>query len=215
MKQSWKDITVGDMLRIKEIGTLQLATEEEKNLKVAALLAEIDYDQIMKHTPLSQVRRYMDNASFLVNTKPQPIKARKKYEINGRTYNMLKNEMDLTVAQYIDFNAIQQEGFDRMPGELLAVMMVPEGHKYNDGYDRDQVIEDMYDLPIEEALGICNFFTRRFFNSLNLVMTLLILKTRWSLMWTRNKEQRKLYKETIVLLKNLRQKENYMSGWIV
>lgn len=214
MKQSWKDITVGDMMQIKEIGTLQLATEDEKNMRVAALLAGIDFEQIMQHTPLSQVRKYMDNASFLVDTKPQPIKARKTYEINGRTYKMLRNEMDLTVAQYIDFQSVEKEGFDKMPGELLAIMMVPEGHKYNDGYDREQVIEDMYDLNVEEALGICDFFTRRFFNSLNLVMTILILKTRWEIMWTRNKEKKQTLKEMLNLLKSLREKENSISGLI-
>jgi len=45
---------------------------------------------------------------------------------------------------------------------LLAVMMVPKGHEYNDGYDKGRVVEDMYSLSVPEALGICGFFTRRF-----------------------------------------------------
>lgn len=191
MKQSWDDITIADLVKIREIGSLQLATEDEKNLQVAAIVNEIPYEELIQ-VPLSQIRTYMDATDFLL-TEPKARKAKNHYTINGRKYKLLKNEMDLLTAQYIDFQSVQQDGFDKRPAELLSVMIVPEGHNYNDGYDKDQVIEDMYDMSVTEALGIVDFFTRRFRRSIAWAKTLCKVKMRWARL-TARKENREMYK---------------------
>lgn len=191
MKLSWDDITIADLVKIREIGSLQLATEDEKNLQVAAIVNDIPYEELIQ-VPLSQIRTYMDATEFLL-TEPKARKAKNHYTINGRKYKLLKNEMDLLTAQYIDFQSVQQDGFDKRPAELLSVMMVPEGHNYNDGYDKDQVIEDMYDMSVTEALGIIDFFTRRFRQLIAWAKTLCKVKMRWARL-TARKENREMYK---------------------
>ena len=191
MKTGWDDITIADLIKIREIGALQLATEDEKNLQVAAIVNDIPYEELIQ-VPLSQIRTYMDATDFLL-TEPKARKARNSYTINGRKYKLLKNEMDLLTAQYIDFQSVQQDGFDKRPAELLSVMMVPEGHNYNDGYDKDQVIEDMYDMSVTEALGIVDFFTRRFRRSIAWAKTLCKVKMRWARL-TARKEDKEMYK---------------------
>ena len=191
MKLNWDDITIADLVKIREIGTLQLATEDEKNLRVAAIVNDIPYEQLIQ-VPLSQIRTYMDATEFLL-TEPKAKKVKNHYTINGRKYKLLKNEMDLLTAQYIDFQSVQQDGFDKRPAELLSVMMVPEGHNYNDGYDKDQVIEDMYDMSVTEALGIVDFFTRRFRRSIAWAKTLCKVKMRLARL-TARKENREMYK---------------------
>lgn len=190
-KTGWDDITIADLIKIKEIGSLQLATEDEKNLKVAALVNDIPYEQLIQ-VPLSQIRTYMDATDFLL-TEPKARKVKNHYTINGRKYKLLKNEMDLLTSQYIDFQSVQQDGFDKRPAELLSVMIVPEGHTYNDGYDKDLVIEDMYDMSVTEALGIIDFFTRRFRRSIAWAKTLCKVKMRWARL-TARKENREMYK---------------------
>lgn len=189
MKSSWKDITVADIMYIRNVGELQLATEDEKNLKVAAYLAGIEYDKIMS-IPLSQVKKYMTNTAFLLEP-PTPTKVKRFYTINDRTYKLLKNEMELLTSQYIDFQYVHADGFDKRPAEMLSVMMVPVGHSYNDGYDKDQVIKDMYDLPIEDALGICSFFINRFTKSISIAMTVLKLRIKW-MRWTARKKDKEM-----------------------
>lgn len=157
---NWKDMKVRDQLKIKEIGELQVATEDEKNLMVAAHLAGLDYKELLQQ-PLDKVRGIMDNCDFLINTPPKPEKPRKKYNVNGRTYILFKDPSEMTVAQFIDFQQIYREGFDKMPGEMLCIFLVPQGHQYNDGYDKEQQLEDMLDLGVEEALGVCDFFIKR------------------------------------------------------
>lgn len=164
MKSKWDDLTVADQLRIKEISELQMATEDEKNMMVAAMLAEIPYEEILRK-PLGDVREIMDNTEFLLH-KPQAVKARKKYVINGRTYKLFKDPSEMTVAQYFDFQAVHKEGYEKMPGEMLCIFLVPEGHEYNDGYDKDQQLDDMLSLSVTEALGIVDFFTGRCLKSI-------------------------------------------------
>lgn len=210
-KLGWNDLTLTDLMQIKSISDLQLATEDEKNLKVASIVCKIPYEELIR-MPLDKVREYMDETAFLF-TEPKPKKARNFYIVNGRRYKLLKNEMEMLTSQYIDFQAIYKDGFDKRPGELLAVMMVPEGHEYNDGYDNDQVVADMYDMKVEEALGITDFFLMRFVR--------LIAWTRmyykWIMRWRRltaRKEEKEMLKATELQLNLIMDEINSMFGWI-
>ena len=191
MKSTWKDITVADLMKIKEIGSLQLATDDEKNLMVAALLAKIDYDELI-NKPLDDARVYMDNTEFLLH-EPKPEKVRRYYEVNGAKYRLLKDPAEMTVAQYLDFQNLYADGFDNRPAELLSIFLVPDGHEYNDGYDKDEVIADMYDLPVLEGLGIANFFTKRFARLTKAALTFFKLKMKWMRL-TARKENKEMYK---------------------
>ena len=164
MKSKWEDLTIADQLRIKDISELQMVGDDEKNMMVAALLANIPYGDLLM-MPLDKVRQLMDNTEFLLHP-PVPAKARNKYTINGRTYTLFKDPGEMTVAQFIDFQQIYREGFDKMPGELLSIFLVPKGHVYNDGYDKTQQLEDMLTLNICDALGIRDFFMRRCLKSI-------------------------------------------------
>ena len=191
MKLSWNEMTVADYIRLREISKLQMATEDEKNLMVAALIAEKPYQEILQ-LPLDKARELMDKTEFLLH-QPVPGKTKRKYELNGRTYSLFKDPSEMSVAQYIDFAAIEKEGFDKMPGEMLAIFLVPDGHQYNDGYDKEQQIEDMMDMSITEALGVCSFFTKRLSKSINLIMTALRIRIKWMRI-TAKKEDREMMK---------------------
>lgn len=212
IKSSWDNITVGDILFMKETEKLQMATEDEKNMMVAARLAGIDYKDFIQ-LPLSEVRKYMDNTDFLFE-KPQPKKARNTYEINGRTYRFLKGADEMTVAQYIDFQAIQADGFDKRPAEMLAIFLVPDKHQYNDGYDKDQQIEDMLDMSITEALGVCDFFTKRLSRSISLILTALKLRMRWTRI-TARKEDREMMKALEIQMRLYLDQISHISGWML
>lgn len=212
IKSSWDDMTVGDILFMKETEKLQLATDDEKNMMVAARLAGIDYKDFIQ-LPLSEVRKYMDNTEFLF-TKPEPKKARNKYVINGRTYKLFKGNEEMTVAQYIDWQAIQADGFDKRPGEMLAIVLVPEGHQYNDGYDKDQQIEDMLDMSVTDALGVCDFFTKRLSKSINLILTALKIRMKWMRI-TARKEDREMMKALEIQMRLYLDQLNRIYGWML
>lgn len=159
-KYSWDGLTVGQLMRIREISKESIS-DEEKDFKVGALVNGIDYNEFIT-LPLSKTEGLMRNVSFLY-TEPKAVKARRVYEVNGRKYRLHRDTVELTVAQYIDFQAISDEGFERMMPEMLAIFLIPVGHQYNDGgYDSDEVLNDMRDLSVTEALGIADFFTRKY-----------------------------------------------------
>lgn len=210
-KITWNDLTVEDLFKIKDIEGLQLSSDDEKNLMVAALLAGIDYEEIVQ-MPLETVRAYMDNTEFLLH-EPKPIKAKRYYMIRGRKYKLLKNEMDMIVSQYIDFQAIYKDGFEKRPGELLSVMLVPEGHTYNDGYDKEQVVEDMYQMHVEEALGIIDFFIRRFIKLI--IWTKMYYKVMGKIMILKTpKKDKEMMKATVLQMNLVLDELNSMYGLI-
>ena len=212
MKEKWNDLTVGDLIQIRSIDSLQLATEDEKNLRVASIVTEIDYNELLD-MPLGEVRKYMDACEFLFQP-PKPIKAKKFYDINGRKYKLMKNELEMLTSQYIDFQAIYKDGFDKRPGELLSIMLVPSGHTYNDGYDKEQVINDMYDMHVEEALGIVDFFMMRFVRLIR--WTRMYFKIRMRLMrLLARKEEKEMYKAMELQLNLMLDELASTFGWIV
>ena len=185
MKKDWNDLTIRDLLRIKDIDGMQMATDAEKNLRVAAIVADKSYEELLDMS-LNDVGGFVDACDFL-QKEPKHRKARRHYIINGRKYKLLKNEMEMLTSQYVDFQAIYQDGFDKRPAELLSIMMVPDGHEYNDGYDKELVINDMYDFPVEEALGVCDFFMNRFVRSIAWTR----MYFRWMMWWKRIRTPRK------------------------
>lgn len=177
MISRWEDMTIADQLKIKEIGELQIPSDDEKNMMVAAHLAGIHFaDMLMM--PMDSVRTYMDNTEFLFHP-PVPAKARNKYVINGRTYTLFKDPSEMTVAQFIDFQSIYREGFENMPAEMLCIFLIPRGHQYNDGYDKQQQLEDMLQMNLCEALGVCGFFTKRCLKSIRRIRTFSTMMLRW------------------------------------
>lgn len=190
MIKSWDELTVGDFLKIKVIGEENIS-DADKNLKVAALLGGITYDEIL-NLPISDTVNLMDNSEFLFK-KPKSKRARKKYVINGKTYILLKNEFEMTTAQYINFQNLSYDGFEKHIPEMLAIFLVPEGHTYNDGYDQDEVVEDMMNMSVTEAYGIADFFTKRYIRLTRCTAILLRLKVLW-LRLTAPKEQKEWIK---------------------
>ena len=161
-------MTIADQLKIKEIGELQMPSDEEKNMMVAAHLAGIHFaDMLMM--PLESVREYMDNTEFLFHP-PVPAKARNKYVINGRTYTLFKDPSEMTVAQFIDFQQYVKD--DNLDIELLSCLLVPKGHKYMDGYDIEDIHKTLRQhLLTRDAIALKSFFTVSSVASLPSILT--------------------------------------------
>jgi len=177
IKKNWDDLTIGDHLMIQDISNMQMASEDEKNMRVAALLSGLEYEQLLQ-MPFENLRAIMDNTEFLLH-KPEAKKARRKYEIDGRTYMLFRDPSEMTVAQFIDFQQIYRDGFEKYPAEMLAIFLVPEGHHYNDGYDKEEQMEDMRKMSVTEALGVCGFFIRRCHRLVYRMMTYSMLMIKW------------------------------------
>lgn len=190
MKNKWQDISVRDYLVIKDILGLH-TSEDEKVLKIAALCSDMPYDDFIQ-LPLSKTEELVRNVDFMYTDIPKE-KVKKKYILGGKSYTLLENSDDMTVAQYIDFDAMRGDGFDRHIVDLLAIFLVPKGHLYNDGYDKEEVKEDILNLGIVEALSIADFFIRRQLKSLKRLIQYLRFQVTF-LRMTASKEERERMK---------------------
>lgn len=210
MITSWKEMPLGTFIEVNNICGDKHMAEDDKTFRIAAICAGITYDEIM-NMPLNETAELIKNIAF-VYTEPKKEKMKSHYIINGVKYIPLKNYEDMTTAQYIDFQAIS-ENINMMLGEYLAIFLIPEGHKYNDGYKSSDVAKDIYDyFCVEEALGIANFFTKQCSKSMK--RTLLYLESEAKVMQiiTRDKEMKEVAKQVEDQIKKARTVVNSICG---
>lgn len=199
MIKNWNEMKVKHLLRIRDINALQKKTDDEKNLMVGAVLAEMDYDDFIQ-LPLSKTEEVMNAAMFLTE-KPKIEKVKNHYVINNKEFNLLKRANELTVAQYIDFQMIQNDGFENHIPEMLAIFLVPKGHKYNDGYNNEEVVDDMLEMSVKEAYTIADFFTQKYLKLMKHTLRYLKVVVKTIQVTTRKKDREKM--KAIALEMNL------------
>lgn len=134
---------------------LGVSDGENARLEMMAIANGKTLDYVL-NCPIAEANEMAD--AFLFIQKPPKVRRTKKtYTINGREYEPIAGPSKITTAQYIDY--------DQLPNKkdltsVLACVMIPKGHVYNDGYDFEQAKSDMGDLTVEEAVSLCDFFTR-------------------------------------------------------
>lgn len=152
VKIGWNNITLFQFKQIQE--TLKIEDETEKILS----LVEIVLGKDAVDLPLVEFKEAVKQLDFMKEEIPESIPP-KNIEINGRKYFVDCLLGNISTAQYVDYiNHMKTEDLAKM----LSVFVMPEGHKYNDGYDMMQVISDINDLPIPVVNSIAFFFVRQF-----------------------------------------------------
>lgn len=122
-------------------------SDSEKDVKILSILSDIPEKDILSLS-VDKVISLQSQASFL-SEKPNCILP-KNIEYDGFSFST--NFSEMCWGAYIDF----QNGFNSYT-ELLSIILVPEGHKYNDGYS-----VDFSNLPSDISITVI----RSFLNSL-------------------------------------------------
>lgn len=151
-KLNWYNVTLS---QFKELQTI---LEVEDELEKVVALAELVLGDNVTDLPLQEFNEQLRRLEFLKTEIPTSIPP-KKVEVNGKKYDVTSLLGNITTAQYIDF---MNHSKSNDTAKLLSVFVVPEGHKYNDGYDMQEVIKDMNDIPIPVANSITSFFKAQF-----------------------------------------------------
>ena len=149
---NWKDISLRQFLQLKEATDIE--NEEERVLAYA----EIVLGEHVSDLPISEFVKETKNLEFLKTEIPTSHLVR-SISVNGRKYTIDALIGHLSTAQYLDYTNYLKN-VDNYK-EMLSVFFIPEGHKYNDGYDMRVVQEDMLDLPIDVVNSECFFFSEQ------------------------------------------------------
>ena len=150
-KYNWYNVTLNQFTKLQE--ALSIEDEEERVIVIAEIILGTD----VIFLPLKDFKEQVKRLDFLKEEIPNPIPP-KSFEICGRKYFTDCLLGNISTAQYIDF--INHSQTNDM-AKILSVFIIPEGHKYNDGYDMLQVISDINDLPIPIVNSIAFFFERQ------------------------------------------------------
>lgn len=167
IKNSWDSLTWKEYEQLEQILNTDIPADY-KTVHVIALLSGLAVEEI-ERIPVSQFNKILPALEFL-NTEPETHYHQFEYTINGREYDFKGKLQEITTAQYIDYRAyISEEDKDIV--KLMSVFLIPKGHEYNDGYDMEQVINDINDMCWLDLRAAAFFFR------IQLAAYILILKS--------------------------------------
>lgn len=166
MKSNWKEITVNEFIQLEQLLKSDIP-ESYRTANIVALLSNKSLDEV-EDLPISTFMSLSKNISF-IQEQPKYNDVEKEYTINNRVYELHADVTQISTAQYIDYQNYSKEE-EKDITKLLSCWLIPKGHKYNDGYDMKEVIDDAGDMLLQDAMGICFFFPKQ------LAASILILK---------------------------------------
>lgn len=150
-KLTWTDITLEKYLEIQAIRDID-------NLNFMMELIKIVFNiDDPESLPYTEILQYSENLKFM----SEPIKeiALKNYYIINRKKYFLDNDMiNIKAQQVIDYRNYAKE--ENNIAKILSVFLIPEGHKYNDGYSIQQVQDDILSMNMVDVFSISNFFLK-------------------------------------------------------
>lgn len=149
---NWTTITYRQLLALRNAADIEDETEK------LCTIAQIIFGEDVLNLSLKEFNEKCKELSFL-STEPANNLTVKSVKVNGREYYFDGLLGNITTAQYIDFQHWQKANDDV---KSFSVYIIPKGHKYNDGYDMDQVFNDILDMPTPVLLSASFFFNRQF-----------------------------------------------------
>lgn len=150
-EMNWYDVSLFQFLKLQELTKIE--DETERVLNIAELLLGTEVTNL----PLVKFTEEIKKLSFLNTEVPESIPP-KHVEVNNRKYSVDCLLGNITTAQYVDYT---NHAKSNDAAKMLSVFIIPEGHKYNDGYDMLQVINDINDLPVPIVNSIAFFFVKQ------------------------------------------------------
>lgn len=147
-----------DKITLKQFQLINEANKTENETERVVAIASIVWGDSVTELPLSEFNKKVKELSFLSEEIPSN-RLVKKITINDRKYFLDCLLGNITTSQYIDYiNHLKGGKIE----EILSVFVIPNGHKYNDGYDMAEVISDIEDMPITVVNSTAFFFARQY-----------------------------------------------------
>ena len=130
---SYNKLTLGKYEEIQEIAKDESLEELDKQVQIISILTGMAEDEIL-HLPISEYKELVAKSAFLdpENIKYHPVA--KKYILGEYELIPVRDYRKLETGQYIDFQTYAPD-LDNHLVEFLSVILVPKGHRYNEGYD--------------------------------------------------------------------------------
>lgn len=156
MIYNYNDLKIGKYLEILEACKAGGDELETQVTLIAALSGKTEAEIL--NMPITEYSALARSASFLSKAPELPDKPAKVYEVGGFRLVPVMDAGKITTAQYIDFQTLAKHKEGKVV-EILSCLLVPEGKRYNEGYDIADVHKAIREeMSVADAMGTYAFF---------------------------------------------------------
>lgn len=142
----WSDLTIEQFNDLNKLYELPIQEEERAVLMAQICFPDKTFDLDM---PYTELMKYVNQINNLGEIKYKKIKS---FKLNDVEYTVTYDIKKFSTSQYVDYTNYAKE--KKPLWYNLSVVCVPKGHNYNDGYDIDEVIENLKKLDCVTALSV-------------------------------------------------------------
>ena len=157
----WDNITIEKYYEIKDILDDETDDDITKNVKLVAVITGKDENDVW-NMDMAEAGEYISRLQFL-NKFELPKTPNMKIKLPNYDLVVIKDLTKINVAQYVDF-----QNFVKMPmkegmEKILSIFLIPEGCKYNDGYDIIDLQKEIREnLSFRVGEGLLSFFIEKY-----------------------------------------------------
>lgn len=154
---SYDKLTLGLYKEIQEVSKDDALEDIDRQTRILSILTGVADEEIL-HLPIAEYKGLVERAAFLnpENISYRPIA--KRYILGGFELIPCRDFRKLEAGQYIDFQAYAPD-LDNRLAEFLSVILVPKGHRYNEGYDILEVQKAIREeMSVSDGVSLAAFF---------------------------------------------------------
>lgn len=154
---NYNRLTLGQYMEIQEISRNESLEDIDKQVQILSILTGVAENELL-HLPIQEYKELVLKSQFLNpdNINYHPIA--KKYILGKFELIPCRDFRKIETCQYIDFQTYAPD-LDKFLVEFLSVILVPKGHRYNEGYDILEVQKAIREeMSVSDGVSIAGFF---------------------------------------------------------
>ena len=154
---NYNRLTLGQYMEIQEISRNESLEDIDKQVQILSILTGVAEDELL-HLPIQEYKELVLKSQFLNpdNINYHPIA--KKYILGKFELIPCRDFRKIETCQYIDFQTYAPD-LDNHLVEFLAGILVPKGHRYNEGYDILEVQKAIREeMSVSDGVSVAAFF---------------------------------------------------------
>ena len=157
----WENITIEKYYNIKDILDDETDDDITKNVKLVAVITDKDENEVW-NMDMAEAGEYISRLQFL-NKFELPKHTNMKIKLPSYDLVVIKDLSKINVAQYVDFQNFVKMPLKESMEKILSIFLIPEDHKYNDGYDIIDVQKEIREnLSFRVGEGLLSFFIEKY-----------------------------------------------------
>lgn len=161
---NYRDLPIGMYLEICEISRREDIEELHKQVSILSVLTGREEEEIYD-LPIGDYKDLVSKSEFLSQPYEGEILTAKTYALEGWVLQPVEDYRKITTAQYIDFQTFAKDA-EKNIVEILSVMLIPKGKKYNQDYDIIELQNVLRrSLSVADALSLYAFFFVQYIQS--------------------------------------------------